>query len=175
MLGQIDIFGQTKLEKTIKKIQMFEPKEGYFLAFSGGKDSQCVYHLAKMAGVKFDAHYSVTSVDPPELVRFIMEQYPDVIREHPKDKDGRPVTMWSLIADETMPPTRIARYCCERLKECSGQGRVTMTGVRWAESVNRRANQGMVSIIGKPKTTKKKLEEIGADFTKTPRGGWCLI
>lgn len=24
---------------------------GFFLAFSGGKDSQCLYHIAKMAGV----------------------------------------------------------------------------------------------------------------------------
>lgn len=54
-----------KIETSIKRLRSFEPPEGYFLAFSGGKDSQCIYHLAKMAGVKFDAHYNVTSVDPP--------------------------------------------------------------------------------------------------------------
>lgn len=170
MLYQMDIFGKTKLEKTIERIQMFEPEDGYYLAFSGGKDSQCIYHLAKMAGVKFDAHYSVTSVDPPELVRFIIEHYPDVIRDHPM-KDGKPLTMWRLIASQVMPPTRKARYCCEKLKECNGEGRVTMTGVRWAESANRKANQGTVTIMGKPKTTGKKLREVGADFTKTDRGG----
>jgi phosphoadenosine phosphosulfate reductase len=174
MLQQIDIFGKTKLEKTIERVQMFEPDDGYWLAFSGGKDSQCIYHLAKMAGVKFEAHYNVTSVDPPELVRFIMDNYPDVKRDHPKDKDGKVITMWSLIENETMPPTRMARYCCERLKESSGHGRVTMTGVRWAESVNRKANQGLVTIIGKPKTTRKKLTEIGANFQKTDRGGVVL-
>ena len=97
MLGQIDVFGKTKLEKTIEKIKAFEPEEGYYLAFSGGKDSQCIYHLCKMAGVKFDAHYRVTSVDPPELVKFIKDQYTDVAREIPRDKDGKPITMWSLI------------------------------------------------------------------------------
>lgn len=173
MLYQLDIFGKTKLEKTIERIQMFEPEDGYYLAFSGGKDSQCIYHLAKMAGVKFDAHYSVTSVDPPELVRFIIEHYPDVIRDHPM-RDGKPLTMWRLIASQVMPPTRKARYCCEKLKECNGEGRVTMTGVRWAESANRKANQGTVTIMGKPKTTGKKLGEIGADFTKTDRGGVVL-
>ena len=66
-----------KVEIAIKRLKAFEPPEGYFLAFSGGKDSQCVYHLAKMAGVKFDAHYNITSVDPPELVQFIKKKYPD--------------------------------------------------------------------------------------------------
>ena len=173
MLFQTDLWGKTKLDKTIEKIKLFEPDDGYFLAFSGGKDSQCIYHLAKMAGVKFDAHYSITSVDPPELVRFVMTQYPDVIREHPKDKNGKPLTMWSLIENNTMPPTRLARYCCEKLKESSGHGRVTMTGVRWAESRNRRDNPGRITIMGKSKTVQKNLEEIGADFTKTDRGGWC--
>ena len=174
MLGQIDIFGKTKLEKTLERIKAFEPEEGYYLAFSGGKDSQCIYHLCKMAGVKFDAHYRVTSVDPPELVRFIREQYPDVAREIPKDKDGKPITMWNLIAKKTMPPTRLSRYCCSALKESGGDGRVTMTGVRWAESKNRKDNQGLVTIQGKPKTTQKMLQENNVDFRQTDRGGVVL-
>lgn len=48
-----------------------QPGKGFWLAFSGGKDSQCIYHLAKLAGVKFEAHYAVTTLDHPELVRFI--------------------------------------------------------------------------------------------------------
>ena len=56
---------QKKIDTFIRMLQSFEPEEGYYLAFSGGKDSQCIYHLAKMAGVKFDAHYNVTSVYPP--------------------------------------------------------------------------------------------------------------
>lgn len=174
MLNQIDIFGKTKLEKTIKRIKMFEPEDGYYLAFSGGKDSQCIYHLCKMAGVKFDAHYRVTSVDPPELVRFIKEQYPDVSREVPHDDQGKPITMWNLIPKKKMPPTRIVRYCCSELKESGGNGRITMTGVRWAESANRKKNQGFVTIQGKPKTTASKLKEIGANFTKTDKGGVVL-
>ena len=173
MLGQVNIFGKTKLETTIERIRTFEPEEGYYVAFSGGKDSQCIYHLCEMAGVKFDAHYRITSVDPPELVRFIKEQYPDVSREVPHDDNGKAITMWSLIAERTMLPTRKARYCCEYLKESGGKGRVTMTGVRWAESANRKKNQGLVSIIGKPKTTKKMLEDAGIKFKETERGAWC--
>lgn len=171
MLNQIDIFGKTKLETTLERIRTFEPEEGYFLAFSGGKDSQCIYHLCKMAGVKFDAHYSVTSVEPPELVRFIKENYPDVSLDVRKDKDGKPITMWRIIAKSTMPPTRAVRYCCAKLKESNGKGRVTMTGVRWAESINRKQNQGLVTVMSKSKKTREELEEIGVDFSESSRKG----
>ena len=174
MLNQIDIYGKTKLETTIDRIRTFEPPEGYFVAFSGGKDSQCIYELCKMAGVKFDAHYSVTSVDPPELIQFVKKQYPDVIFDYPHDKDGKPVTMWRLIEGNTMPPSRWARYCCAKLKESNGKDRVTVTGVRWAESVNRKTNQGLVTVTGKSKQTRKQLEEIGAEYNDTPRGGVVL-
>ena len=53
--------------------------DGYHLAFSGGKDSMVLYHLAKMAGVKFKAHMQVTTIDPPELMQFVRANYPDVV------------------------------------------------------------------------------------------------
>ena len=162
------------VEEAIDILKQFEPPEGYYLAFSGGKDSQCVYHLAKMAGVKFDAHYSVTSVDPPELVRFIKDNYPDVEIKIPHDADGKPVTMWNLIPKKCMPPTRIARYCCEALKESNGKYRVTLTGVRKSESVNRAKNQGMVTFMAQGKKIAKKFAEYGVNYTETKRGGGVL-
>lgn len=134
-LGQLTIDSRgnirDKVQAAIDRLRTFEPEEGYYLAFSGGKDSQCVYHLAKMAGVKFDAHYAVTSVDPPELVQFIKSHYPDVEFERQYYSDGvprhyfndgrpKPITMWSLIGDHTLPPTRKVRYCCAALKEPGG-------------------------------------------------------
>lgn len=151
-----------KVETAINRLQAFEPRGGYYLAFSGGKDSQCIYHLAKMAGVQFDAHYNVTSVDPPELVQFIKKQYPDVIFDIPRDKNGKQITMWSLIAKHTMPPTRVVRYCCSDLKEANGKGRVTVTGVRWAESNRRKKLHGVANI----QTKSKKL--IGRALTENP-------
>lgn len=124
MLGQMSLGSdgqlRDKVETAIKRLQEFEPPEGYYVAFSGGKDSQCVYHLCKMAGVMFDAHYAITSVDPPELVRFIRENYPDVEFTRQYYPNGKPITMWSLIAEHTLPPTRKVRYCCEALKEPGG-------------------------------------------------------
>ena len=166
MIHQIDIYGKDKVQTAIDTIRFFEPKDGsgYYLAFSGGKDSVCLKALADMAGVKYDAHYHVTSVDPPELVRFI-KTFPDVIWGHQYDEDGKPYTMWNLIPRKGMPPTRLARYCCEKLKETSGEGRILLTGVRWAESVNRQKNQGRVMI------PKKDMKNENENFTKTPKGG----
>lgn len=170
-----------KLKQSIERLRAFEPKngEGYYLAFSGGKDSVAVKAVADMAGVKYDAHYNITTVDPPELVRFVKEKYPDVQRDKARwDADyknphlaGKPITMWNLIPERMMPPTQLARYCCQYLKEGGGDGRMTITGVRWAESRNRRDNQGHVTIYGGMKD-----KEIADDsnFKSTQRGGVIL-
>lgn len=140
MIGQLNFQGVDKVEVAVKRIQTFEPPEGYYLAFSGGKDSVVVKALCDMAHVKYDAHYNITTVDPPELVRFV-KSFPDVKMEHSRYKDGSIVTMWNLIPKKKLPPTRIARYCCDYLKERAGEGRFVITGVRQAESA-RRKNRG---------------------------------
>ena len=77
------LFGtQDKVQIAIQRLKAFEPPEGYYVAFSGGKDSQTIYHLCKEAGVKFDAHYSHTTVDPPEVIYFMRQHYPDVIVDY---------------------------------------------------------------------------------------------
>lgn len=158
-----------KIKASIERLKAFCPEEGYYLAFSGGKDSVVVKRLAEMAGVKFDAHYNVTSVDPPELVRFIIDKHPDVSRDIPRYSDGKAITMWNLIPKKLMPPTRLVRYCCSELKERGGYGRMTVTGVRWAESVNRSRNQGVVTIMDK--TTGL---ENDSNFHPTSKGGVVL-
>ena len=168
-----------KVSKSIERLKAFEPAEGYYLAFSGGKDSVVCKHLMELAGVKYDATYRVTSVDPPELVKFIKEQHPDVVREVPRYSEtyriekyaGKPITMWNLIPNKVMPPTRLTRYCCRELKETGGDGRVTVTGVRWAESRARAQNQGIATIMSKGAQN----ELTGEDFRNTKRGGVILV
>lgn len=171
MLGQLDIYGRDKVQLAIERLQAYEPEEGYFLAFSGGKDSVVIKALADMAGVKYDAHYNITTVDPPELVHFV-KSLDDIHIDAQTYDDGRRITMWNLIPKKLMPPTRIARYCCQYLKETNGYGRVTVTGVRWAESVNRRKNQGEMTIYSK--SAAKELDKAGIQYTKTQRGGIVL-
>jgi len=123
----LDLFGKTADDYSIEIIKEFEPDDGYYLAFSGGKDSCVILELAKRAGVKYDAHYNVTTIDPPELVRFIRASYPEVIFDYPKEA-------FFPLALKRGIPTRQARWCCDALKEYSGVGRTLMTGVRHAES-----------------------------------------
>lgn len=156
-IHQLNIYGMDMVEVAIERLKAFEPKEGYYLAFSGGKDSVTVKALADMAGVKYDAHYSVTSVDPPELVRFV-KTFPDVHFNFPVDKNGRVKTMWNIIGEgnKGMPPTRIIRYCCAELKESQGEGRFTITGVRKDESVRRANTRGGLE-LGEKKTSSRDL------------------
>ena len=175
MIHQLDLNGKDKVDKAIMRLQAYEPPEGYYLCFSGGKDSVVIKALADMAGVKYDAYYAVTSVDPPELVRFIKEKYPEVIFEHKYDKNGIRISMWSLIAEKQMPPTRMARYCCQYLKETGGGGRLKVTGVRWSESSRRKKSHSEVTFADKKakKVVEKELSD--EDFISTPQGGWCYV
>ena len=85
----------------------------YYLAYSGGKDSDVILALAKMAGVHFEAVHNLTTVDKPETIYYV--------RSHPEVRIERPErTMWQLIVDKMIPPTRIMRYCCSELKERGG-------------------------------------------------------
>jgi len=104
---------------------------GYHLAFSGGKDSQVIYELAKMSGVKFKAFFNKTSIDPPEILDFIHQNYPDVIQIKPN------MTMYQLILKKGMLPLRQARFCCAELKETSGTNSIVVTGITNQESGKR--------------------------------------
>ena len=75
MIHQLDFNGKDKVDKAIERLQTYEPQEGYYLCFSGGKDSVVIKALADMAGVKYDAHYNVTGIDPPALVAFIKKYH----------------------------------------------------------------------------------------------------
>jgi len=148
MLIETDLFGakRDKVATAIERIRTFEPPEGYYVAFSGGKDSVVILDLVKRSGVKFDAHYNITGIDPPELFYFIRDQHPEVQRHRPE------MTMWRLIVKKRMPPTRRVKYCCEYLKEGGGSGRKVITGIRWAESQRRKASRRMIETCYKDKS-----------------------
>lgn len=100
-----------KEKRAIQYLQTFEPEsEPYYLCYSGGKDSDVIRILASLAGVKHDIVNNHTTVDAPETVRYI-RSIPGVQINYPKK------TMWQLIVDKLMPPTRLVRYCCAELKE----------------------------------------------------------
>ena len=128
---------QHRIDYSIALLRKAEPlalkmhPDGFYLASSGGKDSQVLYHIAKMSGVKFKAHMQITTLDPPELMHFVRTHYPDVELHHPEKN------FYKLIQEKGSLPTRIGRWCCDALKEHAGIGTVTLVGIRAAESTKR--------------------------------------
>lgn len=150
-------------EKSIMRCKEFKSRDRKtIVAFSGGKDSLVLYMIAVKSGIDFIPIYSPTSVDPPELIYFLRDfnkwckgkGYPEVVfqkyntfteRQVGGKMVGREKTMWTLIGNRAIPPTRLARYCCDELKERTGEaGDTVFTGVRWEES-KKRSEQKMVN------------------------------
>lgn len=148
MLIDKTLFGIINKElDAINEIKAHEPPEGYYVADSGGKDSCVVRDLVRRSGVKYDSHFHLTTVDPPEVIRFIRNYHPETKTTHP------PTTMWKLIEKKRMPPTRMVRYCCEVFKEGHGEGRIVVLGIRHQES-NRRRKRKMIEGCNKPRKNK---------------------
>lgn len=127
------------LRKAERIALSYDNENGYYLAFSGGKDSQALFHMAQLAGVKFRGHMNLTSVDPPEVIRFVKKNYPEVELIKPKK------SIFSLAVEKQILPTRRVRWCCTEYKETAGAGKVTLIGIRKAESA-RRAKRNEVEI-----------------------------
>lgn len=124
---------------------------------SGGKDSSVCKKLAEIAGIKYEVMHNHTTADAPETVFFVRDEFKRLesdgikcILNKPTYK-GKMVSMWTLIPQKLMPPTRIVRYCCDVLKEGGGTGRFITTGVRWAESTKRKNTRGIFENVSKDK------------------------
>ncbi len=138
--GKID-----KVKIAINRIKNFAPIENgymdtpYYVAYSGGKDSDVIRILCDLAGVKHELYHNLTTADAPETVHYVKSiekiniSYPDI-------------SMWKLIEKKGIPPSRMFRYCCSELKERGGKDRFVMTGVRWDESTKRR-NRNSLEVL----------------------------
>lgn len=129
-------------------LRAHEPTEGYYVGFSGGKDSIVTLALCRLAGVKHFAFYSCTRIDPPEMYAFIKANYPAVTWLYPKE------SFWKLIV-KYQPPFRHIRWCCSELKKAPAK-RIPLPnrimGIRAEESV-RRAARPRVDYVHKQKQT----------------------
>lgn len=120
---------------------------------SGGKDSSVCKELAIRSGIPFEVMHNHTTADAPETVRFVRaeaKRFEDMGIKYTINMStykGQRVSMWSLIPQKLIPPTRLVRYCCSVLKETGGAGRFIATGVRWKESDNREKNRGIYEAL----------------------------
>lgn len=131
------------VHRAIGLLMEHEPPEGYYLAFSGGKDSCVCKELLRMSGVKFDAWFNNTTIDAPETIHFIKKYHPDVKWNQPKNGN-----MFHRIATAPkLPPSRYRRWCCEEYKEINAdKHRVRVFGARQEESLARKARWNEVTI-----------------------------
>ena len=134
------MFLNYKVQEALRFLKENEPPEGYVVKFSGGKDSIVTYDLVKKAGVKHEVYYNFTTLDPPEVLRFMKEYYPEVKWIKPKR------SFWQWLV-RVGPPTKMKRWCCTKLKHAANPReakRRIIVGVR-AEESWKRAKRGRIS------------------------------
>lgn len=139
------------VEEAVEFMRENEPEEGYYLGFSGGKDSICTKRVAELAGVKFQAFYSAPGIDPPPVVQFIRQHHPDVTWLRPKE------TLFYALKRKA-PPLRMQRWCCDELKKKPGKDiplKHRLMGIRKEESARRAKRPRIDSFYGQ--TTYKPL------------------
>ena len=130
-------------------------KQPLVVTTSGGKDSSVCVALAERAGIPFEIMHNHTTADAPETVYFVRDELYRLelkgikcVVNYPVYK-GKRTSMWQLIPQKLMPPTRLVPYCCAILKERGGAGRFITTGVRWEESEKRKNGRGIYETLSK--------------------------
>lgn len=104
------------------------PQDGPIeISYSGGKDSDVILELARMARIPHEAIYKQTTIDPPGTTAHAKAQGATIIR---------PQLSFLQIIERKGMPTRRARFCCEVLKEYKVYDRA-VHGVRRSESTAR--------------------------------------
>lgn len=143
------------------------------VTYSGGKDSDVVLQIAKNAKIPFEVLHNLTTADAPETVYHIRNVFKELELNGIKCTVDKPVykgkrtSMWNLIPQKLMPPTRIVRYCCAVLKEKGGTGRFIATGVRWDESAARKNNRGTMEVIHRDREKRLILQDDNDEARRT--------
>jgi phosphoadenosine phosphosulfate reductase len=96
-----------KIDKSIKLLKSIKSDE-IELCYSGGKDSDVILELAKLADIPYRAIYKKTTIDPSGTIKHCRENGVEI--RVPK------IRFFDLIKQRGFP-TRRARFCCEDLKE----------------------------------------------------------
>ena len=122
---------EKKVEQSIKLLRSIPTDKGQItIAYSGGKDSDVILELAKMAGIPFKAVYHSTTIDPPGTIRHVEENGVEI---------SRPKEPFFRLLQKHGYPSRFARYCCKLLKERYDSD-IVVQGIRASES-NARADR----------------------------------
>ena len=118
-----------KVRQSVSLIQKAVGDKVVEVAYSGGKDSDVILELTKMAGVKYRAIYKNTTIDPVGTVKHCKEKGCEIVRP----KNG--ITFFKLV-EQIGFPNRHKRFCCKHLKEYKILD-MAIIGVRKSESRKR--------------------------------------
>lgn len=120
---------EKKVKRAIRLLQSI-PQEGGAIevSYSGGKDSDVILELAKMAGIQYRAIYKNTTIDPPKTIAHCRSKGVEIMQ--PKE------SFMQIVARKGIP-TRRARFCCSELKEYKVLDRA-IQGIRRCESSARK-------------------------------------
>lgn len=114
-----------KVRFAINLLQSIPTEDGPIeISYSGGKDSDVILELAKMAGIPYEAIYKNTTIDRPGTIAHAKGVGATIV--NPK------FGMLSLI-EQMGWPSRWMRFCCKHLKEYKIRDRAVQ-GIRRAES-----------------------------------------
>ena len=121
---------ETKVKQALKLLQSCSRSAGKPLeiAYSGGKDSDVILELAKMAGISYRAIYKNTTIDPPGTIKHVKENGVEI---------RRPAKNFFQLMAEHGYPNKNYRFCCNILKEYKISDNVVM-GIRRCESTKRK-------------------------------------
>lgn len=118
---------EKKISFSIDLLRSYAGKGVIPLAYSGGKDSDVILHLAKLSGISFRPIYLCTTIDPPFTIEHCQEVGAQIVRQ--------PKPLIKYIEAKGLP-TMFRRWCCSIYKE-RYLGEKLIVGVRAAESVRR--------------------------------------
>lgn len=115
-----------KVDRAIRLLQSIKADE-IELSYSGGKDSDVILELAKMAGIKYRAIYKNTTIDPPYTIAHVKSKGVEIVR---------PKKTFATIVRENGLPSRYFRFCCKYLKEYKILDK-SIQGISRQESIKR--------------------------------------
>lgn len=119
---------QKKVKQSINLIKSAVGKNVVEVCYSGGKDSDVILELTKMAGVQYVAIYKNTTIDPPGTIKHVKEVGAVIVR---------PEKSFLEIVEQSGMPTFRARFCCDKLKKYKIYDN-SIQGIRVTESVKRK-------------------------------------
>lgn len=171
--------------KTAEKIANDFYDKPVVVTYSGGKDSDVLLDLAIKSGIKFEVSHSITTVDAPQTNRHVNKVFAELkekgIKAYKKMPiyKGKPINMFSLIAQKGIPPTRLVRYCCGVFKEGTEKNKVVALGVRAAESKRRQNRDIFSTSVGKLANSKhfslSHVQEVFKDAKEQDEVWDCAI